>query len=128
MVCTNIFHPETNQLTFSYIAHSANRKNMRIIISKTGVPIRFPEERWFHITEEHSEMAGYYFDVLETVEEPEAIYEGKMGEFLAVRVIEEGKYIVVVYKELSKEDGFVITAFLTRQRKQLEKRRNIWKR
>ena len=43
---------------------------MRIIISKTGVPIRFPEERWFHITEEHSEMAGYYFDVLETVEEP----------------------------------------------------------
>ncbi len=30
-------------------------------------------------------MAGYYFDVLETVEEPEAIYEGKMGEFLAVR-------------------------------------------
>jgi len=101
---------------------------MQIIISKTGVPIRFPEERWFHITEEHSEMAGYYFDVLETVEEPEAIYEGKMGEFIAVRDIEEGKYIVVVYKELSKEDGFVITAFLTRQRKQLEKRRNIWKR
>jgi len=43
---------------------------MRIIISKTGVPIRFPEERWFHITEEHSEMAGYYFEVLETIEEP----------------------------------------------------------
>lgn len=101
---------------------------MQIIMSKTGVPIRLPKERWFHITEEHSEMAGYYFDVLETVEEPEAIYEGKMGEFLAVRVIEDGKYIVVVYKELSKEDGFVITAFLTRQRKQLEKRRKIWKR
>jgi len=128
MVCTNIFHSETNRLTFLYIDHSADRNNMQIIISKTGVPIRFPEERWFHITEEHSEMAGYYFEVLETVEEPEAIYEGKMGEFIAVRVIEEGKYIVVVYKELSKEDGFVITAFLTRQRKQLEKRRNIWKR
>ncbi|MCW3131855.1 MAG: hypothetical protein N2V73_03955, partial [Candidatus Methanospirare jalkutatii] len=27
-----------------------------------------------------------------------------------------GKYIVVVYRELSKEDGFVITAFLTRRR------------
>jgi len=32
-----------------------------------------------HITEEHSEMAGYYFEVLETVEELEAIYEGKDG-------------------------------------------------
>jgi len=29
---------------------------------------------------------------------------------------------------LKKEDGFVITAFLTRRRKQLERRREIWKR
>ena len=52
---------------------------MEIVRSKNGVPIRLPEERWFHITEEHSEIAGYYFEVLETVEEPEAIYEGKAG-------------------------------------------------
>jgi len=30
-------------------------------------------------------MAGYYFEVIETVKEPEAIYEGKMGEYIAVR-------------------------------------------
>jgi hypothetical protein len=71
-------------------------------------------------------MAGYYFEVLETVENPEAIYEGKVGECIAVRQIEKGKYIVVVYRELSKEDGFVITAFLTRRKKQLERRRKIW--
>ncbi|MCW7079085.1 MAG: hypothetical protein OCU22_08185 [Canidatus Methanoxibalbensis ujae] len=71
------------------------------------------KERRVHITE-HSEMAGYYFEVLETVEEPD--YEGKMGECIAVREMEKGKYIVVVYRELSKEDGFVITAFLTRRR------------
>ena len=71
-------------------------------------------------------MAGYYFEVFETVEEPEAIYEGKMGECIAVREIEKGKYIVVVYRELSKEDGFVITAFITRRKKQLERRRKIW--
>ena len=52
---------------------------MDVAKSKNGVPIRLTEERWIHITEEHSEMAGYYFEVLETVEEPEAIYEGKMG-------------------------------------------------
>ncbi len=101
---------------------------MDIIRSKNNVPIRLPDERWFHITEEHSEMAGYYFEVLETVEEPDIIYEGKTGEFLAVRGIEEGKYIVVVYRELSKEDGFVITAFLTKQKSKLERRRRIWKR
>jgi len=43
-----------------------------------------------------------------------------------VREIDKGKYIVIVYRELSKEDGFVITAFLTRRRKQLERRRKIW--
>ena len=97
-----------------------------MVKSKNGVPIRLTVERWFHITEEHSEMAGYYFEVLETVENPEAIYEGKVGECIAVRQIEKGKYIVVVYRELSKEDGFVITAFLTRRKKQLERRRKIW--
>ena len=99
---------------------------MNVVKSKNAVPIRLTEERWIHITEEHSEMAGYYFEVLETVEEPEAIYEGKMGECIAVREIDNGKYIAVVYRELSKGDGFVITAFLTRRRKQLERRRKIW--
>jgi hypothetical protein len=84
------------------------------------------EERWLHITEEHSEMAGYYFEVLEAVEEPEAIYAGKAGECIAVREMEKDKYIVVIYRELGEEDGFVITAFLTRRRKKLEKRRKIW--
>ena len=40
-------------------------------------------------------MAGYYFEVLETVEEPEAIFEGKEGEYIAVREVEKGKYVVV---------------------------------
>lgn len=84
---------------------------MDLVRSKNGVPIRLTKERWFHITEEHSEMAGYYFEVLEMVEEPEAIYEGKAGECMGVREIEKDKYIVVVYRELSKEDGFIITAF-----------------
>ena len=51
------------------------------------MPIRLTEERWFHITEEHSEMAGYYFEVLEAMDEPEAIYKGKKGECIAVREI-----------------------------------------
>jgi len=71
-------------------------------------------------------MAGYYFDVLETIQEPEAIYEGKVEELLAVKEIEPGKYLLIVYKEMNKEDGFVITAFLTRRFKQIERRKKLW--
>lgn len=38
------------------------------------------------------------------------------------------KYIVVVYKEVSETDSFVITAFLTSRMKQLERRKKIWQR
>ncbi len=64
--------------------------------SKNDILIRLTDERWFHITEEHSEMAGYYYDVLETIEKPDVIYEGKLGECIATREIEEGKYLVCV--------------------------------
>ena len=99
---------------------------MDIVQSKSGVPIRLTEERWFHITEEHSEMAGYYFEVLETIREPDAIYKGKAEELIALKEIEHGKYLVIVYKEISKDDGFVITAFLTRKIKQFERRIKLW--
>ncbi|RAO98347.1 hypothetical protein PW5551_10440 [Petrotoga sp. 9PW.55.5.1] len=96
------------------------------VISKNKIPIRLTNERWVHITEEHSEMAGYYFEILETIENPEVIYRGREGEFIAVKEIEKSKYIVVIYKETSKEDGFVITSFLTRRKNQLERRPKIW--
>lgn len=73
-------------------------------------------------------MAGYYFEVLETVGDPDVIFEGKTGECLAVRKMEKSKYIVVVYKEINENDGFIITAFLTKKVKKLERRRKIWER
>lgn len=99
---------------------------MDVVRSKHGVPIRLTEERWLHITEEHAEMAGYYFEVLEAVQDPQDIYEGRAGERLAVREVEPGKYMVVVYKEIHSEDGFIITAFLTRRIEQIKKRRKLW--
>jgi hypothetical protein len=95
------------------------------VVSRNGVPIRLTDERWFHITEGHPEMAGYYFEVLETVEGPEAIYAGDNEEYIAIRNIKNEKYIIVIYKECD-DDGFVITAFFTKRIKQMEKRRRIW--
>ena len=99
--------------------------NADTVRSRNDVPISLPQERWFHITEEHSEMAGYYFE-LETVQEPQAVYGGKAGECLAVREVEQGKYIVVVYREVGASDGFIITAFLTKRKVQLERRQRLW--
>ena len=93
-----------------------------------GVPIRLTAERWLHITEAHCEVAGHFDDVLEAVENPEVVYQGGTGEFLAVREAQPGKYLVVVYREQSAEDGFVITAFFTRRLRQLERRARAWPR
>jgi len=92
-----------------------------------GVPVRLSDERWRHIIEHHDDVAGHYQDVLETVAHPDALYEGSAGEMLAVRRYHE-RYLVVPYRELSKEDGFVITAFFTTRVRQIERRRLAWRR
>lgn len=93
--------------------------------SKNGVRIRLTKERWTHIEEENAELADLREEILATVPAPVRILEGSMGEFLAVREIAPGKWLVVVYREL-KADGFIVTAFLTRRIQSLERRRQIW--
>ena len=99
---------------------------MKTVKSRNGVPIRLPDERWLHVAEEHSELAGYLYEVLETVAEPLRIYAGSQGEMIAVREVGSGKFLVVIYKEIDSQDGFVITAFWTRRLRQLERRRLLW--
>ena len=55
------------------------------VYSKNGVPIRLTDERWVHITEEHSELAGLQSEIMETVANRAAIFAGNQGELLAVR-------------------------------------------
>ena len=95
------------------------------IISKGGIAIRLTDERWAHITGEHCELAGLRSEVIETVSDPDRVLLGGDGELMAVREVEIGKHLVVVYREHS-EDGFIITAFLTRRIRSLEKRRQLW--
>jgi len=85
--------------------------NMEIAYSVNGVPIRLTYERWFHITENHDDLASYYFEVMEVVENPEFIIRGNKGSLKATRNIGRDKWLVVVYREISKKDGFVITAY-----------------
>ncbi len=95
------------------------------VLSQNKIPIRLTDERWVHITEEHCELAGMRLEVLETIENPFRILAGGEEELLAVKEIEKGKFLVVVYRELTN-DGFIITAFLTRRIKYLNRRKQIW--
>lgn len=92
---------------------------MLIVRSRNGVPVRLTEERWRHIVVRHVEIDGQRDKVLETLAEPDMIQQGDFGELLAVRFYADTpmgeKFLVVAYREVSVEDGFVLTAYLTRR-------------
>jgi len=101
-----------------------------VISSKNEVPIRLTEERWGHIAGRHPEMAAEKERVLETVAEPDVVYQGDEGALLAVRQVREtplaAKFLVAVYRELSTTDGFIVTAYFTNR--PARGREVIWKR
>ncbi len=65
---------------------------MDIAYSVNNVPIRLTAERWYHIVENHDDVAGHYDDVLETIENPTWILRGYKGALIAVRSAGRGKY------------------------------------
>ena len=97
---------------------------MDIVKSKNQVPIRLTEERWLHIVENHDDLAGYYDEVLITVEQPDIIIKGYREALVALRAM-ENKFLAVIYKELSRDDGFIITAYFT-SKIRLEREEIIW--
>ena len=100
---------------------------MEVARSKHGVPVRLTADRWLHIVENHDDMAGYHEAVLETVEDPDEVVQGKAGELLALKVMDD-RTLVVAYREISAGNGFVITAFLTTQPDRIRKRGTLWQR
>ncbi len=100
---------------------------MDTVLSKNRIPIRLTSERWLHIVENHDDMAGFYDDVLQTVEEPDFILSGYQGALIALKKFDERRFLAVIYKEVSEADGFIITAYFTRKLK-LEREVLVWQR
>jgi len=101
-------------------------------ISKNKRTIRLTPERWFHITESHDYMAGYFHDVLETINDPDYVVAGKKEELLAIKFYKKThigpKYLICCYREKNKE-GLIITAFMTSKIDSILKRRKpLWRR
>ncbi len=99
---------------------------LETVISINNVPIRLTAERWYHIVENHDEIAGYYDYVLNTVESPDYVIKGYGDALIALRKQnEKNRYLVVIYKEVSDKDGFIITAYFT-SKINLEREVIIW--
>ncbi len=90
---------------------------MEIVKSKNDIPIRLTVERWLHIVETHDDLAGYYDNVLDAVEDPDYIIKGYQEAIIALKEIKNKKFLAIVYKELSRKDGFIITAYFTNKLK-----------
>ena len=98
--------------------------------SRNNVTIRLTDERWTHITDRHPEMNDQRERVLETLQEPDMIRQGDFNELLAVRHYPHtpltSKFMVVAYREVSLDDGFVLTAYFTSRPS--VRRITLWKR
>jgi len=91
---------------------------MIIVRSANAVPIRLTEERWAHIVSRHPEMKGQKEKLLETLADADIVLEGDFGALLAVKHYESTpvteKHMIAVYKEIDEADGYVLTAYFSR--------------
>lgn len=83
-----------------------------------GIPIRLTEERWFHIAKHHPELKRLRRLVSKTVTKPDRLFFfAAIRDFAAVAKHSEllklgiAPNLVVHYKEVSDQDGFIVTAF-----------------
>ena len=88
---------------------------MELAYSVNGVPIRLTNERWEHVVSNKPYMETYYERVLDAIERPTWILRGYGGALVAVLPLGRQKYLHVIYRELSREDGFIVTAFVSRK-------------
>ena len=69
---------------------------MDIAYSINDIPIRLTRERWFHIIENHDDLAGYYDDVLTAIENPDLIIQGYGGALVAMKCMGKKRYLGVI--------------------------------
>src|SRR5947209_19344471 len=98
---------------------------MDVAISVNGAPIRLTAEQWNHIVSAWDDMAGYDEDCLVTIEQPDLVLAGQHGSLKAVRNFGRRRYLTVIYKELSRKDGFVITAYFVTK---INRKEIVWRR
>jgi hypothetical protein len=98
---------------------------MSLTHSVNGVPIRLTDERWGHIVDNKPYMYAFEEAVPQAIEAPTCVLQGYAGSLIAVLGLGRNRFLHVVYREVSADDGFVITAYMAQR---YNRRQVIWPR
>jgi hypothetical protein len=88
--------------------------------SESGAVIRLTEKQWEHIVTARPELSDFMKEILLTVEQPDEVLEPLQRDrpqLHAVKKFEKlsrfglNQNLVVVYRETTVQEGFIITAF-----------------
>lgn len=93
-----------------------------------GWSVRIGRRQWLRIsTIKHQTMAGRENEVVDVLRDPEQIRRSRkdVAVHLFYRVVQPGRWICAVAKQVDNESGFLVTAYLTDAIKQGE---TIWRR
>lgn len=91
-----------------------------IVKSKSGASMRLTEKQWKHITAARPQLEDFQGEILKAIEHPDEVYAPPprvrpqlhaIKKFKRLANIGLSENIVVVYRELTPEEGFIITAF-----------------
>jgi hypothetical protein len=99
---------------------SSDGKVLATVKSKNMAIIRLTAKQWEHIVTARPEFGGLMKEVLKTVEVPDVVLEPShrtkpqllaIKKFLKLSEVGLSQNLVVVYRETSLREGFIITAF-----------------
>jgi hypothetical protein len=95
-------------------------------ISINNIRIDIPAERWHILIEAHPEIKKLAYELQETIENPDTIFQTVKKEKIAVREYDKGEYIAAIYRETPDSRGMLLTAYITKDLGQFEALRVLW--
>ena len=73
-------------------------------------------------------MEAYRLDLLQALRDPDMIMRAPGSALGAVRKLTGDRHVVVLYREARRDDGFVITGWLTTRPERFAKWKVLWTR
>ena len=77
--------------------------SLLLAISVNRVPVRLVPRRW-------ARLEGYYDEILDTVARPDYVFADGSGDLVAVRDVGVARCLQVTYREVSREEGYIISS------------------
>jgi hypothetical protein len=111
-------------------------KIIAVALSKGGALIRLTEKQWMHVIASRPQLEDFQREIMEVIERPDVIFAPPprvrsqlhaVKKFKRLRDLGLGENLVVVYRELTLKEGFIITAFPISDRRKRRMYR-LWRR